>query len=66
MSIVAHTKMFKALFRSESGERRGERNKGRRGEKRKVRRGQREGDGSGDSMENRTTDSNGLTSPYFT
>ena len=40
MSIVEHTKMVKALFRSES-ERRGERNKGRRGEKRKIKRGQR-------------------------
>lgn len=66
MSIVAHTKMVKALFRSEPGERRGERNKGRRGEKRKIRRGRREGERSDNSMENRTTDSHGLTFPYFT
>lgn len=58
--------MVKALFRSEPGERRGERNKGRRGEKRKIRRGRREGERSDNSMENRTTDSHGLTFPYFT
>ena len=63
MSIVAHTKMVKALFRSEPGERR---DKGRRREKKKIRRGRREGESNDNRMENRTTDSHGLTFPYFT
>ena len=63
MSIVAHTKMVKALFRSEPGERR---DKGKRREKKKIRRGRREGESNDNRMENRTTDSHGLTFPYFT